>query len=410
MEILKGKKILLGITGGIAAYKSCELVRLWQKAGADVMAVMTPAAVNFITPLTLASLTGREVLTDTFAASNTGIDHIRAARWADLVVIAPATANTIAKIACGIADNLLTSAVLASRTPLVVAPAMNCAMYENAATQNNLRILKERGITLVGPDSGYQACRDIGRGRMSEPAEIFRQTASMLIAPGQNRRMVITAGPTEEPIDPVRCITNRSSGKMGYALAQAAAVRGWKVKLISGPVSLPDPVGVETVRIRTASEMLEQAWREARDAECFIGCAAVADFKPSSVSESKIKKTANDGFKLSLTQNPDIIKTVAALDNLFTVGFAAETDDLLVYARHKLQSKNLDMIIANDVSSPLTGFNSDDNEATIIYRNGREIPVPKMSKEDLALRIIDAINCELAETAALSESEENGRQ
>jgi phosphopantothenoylcysteine decarboxylase/phosphopantothenate--cysteine ligase len=396
MEILKGKKILLGITGGIAAYKCCELVRLWQKAGAEVMTVMTPAATNFITPLTMASLTAREVLTDTFSSSNVSIDHIRAARWADLVVIAPATANTIAKISKGIADNLLTCTVLASSAPVVVAPAMNCVMYENPATQENISILKSRGITLIGPDAGYQACGDTGRGRMSEPSEIFRRTASMLIAAGQTRRMVITAGPTEEPIDPVRCLTNRSSGKMGYALAQAAAAGGWKVKLISGPVSIDEPVGVETVRVRTAGEMLECAWREAKEARCFIGCAAVADFKPLSVSENKIKKTANDGFKLSLTQNPDIIKTVAALDGLFTVGFAAETNDLLVYARHKLETKKLDMIVANDVSSAQTGFNSDDNEATIIYRDGRETAFPKMSKEDLALRIIEAINDELA--------------
>lgn len=391
MDILKDKKVLLGVTGGIAAYKACELARLFRKAGAQVRAVMTPAACEFVTPLTLSALTGHETALEMFGSSG-NIDHIELARWADLLVIAPATANTLAKIAHGIADNLLTSIALATTSPKLVAPAMNCAMYANQATGENLRILEARGVHIVGPDTGYQACGETGAGRMSEPDAIFRRAAEILLVPQQSHRMVVTAGPTEEMIDPVRCITNLSSGRMGYALAQAAAIMGWKVTLISGPVAIPEPVAVEVVRVRTAAEMMDAAWSAAKSAECFIGCAAVSDYRPQTVAPQKIKKSSGENLKLVLTENPDIVRTVAALDDLFTVGFAAETDNVLAYAREKLKSKGLDMIVANDVSGSETGFNSTDNAATVIVADGSEVAFDRMSKELLAQEIISIIN------------------
>ncbi len=397
MKILEGKNILIGITGGIAAYKCCELIRLFQKAGAQVRAIMTPNAQNFITPLTIASLCQNEVLTDMFVQDNTHIDHIRLAKWADLMVIAPASANTIAKCAHGIADNLLTTCFLACKCSVVFAPAMNVQMYRHLATQNNLKLLSQWGFNIVGPAEGYQACGDVGPGRMCEPEEIFRYCAELILKPSQSKKMVITAGPTAEPIDPVRCITNHSSGKMGYALAQAAAIQGWQVTLISGKVALPKPIGVDIVSVSTAAQMLEESWKAAKCSNCFIGCAAVADFKPQSIAPQKIKKSADDDtLKLILTKNPDIIKTIAGLDHIFTVGFAAETNDLIAYARHKLESKNLDMIIANDVSAEGIGFNSDNNKVSVIYRDLRQEDLPLMSKEDLAIKIIQAIDREMA--------------
>ncbi len=396
MQILLNKKILLGITGGIAAYKSCELIRLFQKAGADVKVIMTPNATRFITPLTVSSLCGSPAVIDMFATSGSGIDHIEYTRWADLMVIAPASANTLAKITHGIADNFLTTAVLATETPLLVAPAMNVKMYQNQATQENIDVLKKRGVRFSGPEVGYQACGESGPGRMTEPQNIFRTAAELLLDQNKNKKIVITAGPTQEPLDPVRCLTNLSSGKMGYALAQAAAVMGWKTTLISGPVTLEMPVGVEALKVKTAAEMMDAVWQNCKDANCFIGCAAVADFRPEKVAPNKIKKSSDEeSLKLILTKNPDIIASLASLDHLYTVGFAAETENLLNYARNKLHNKKLNMIIANDVSKKDIGFNSDFNQAVIITDNGDEIAIPRMSKDDLALRIINEIENKL---------------
>lgn len=398
MQILLGKKILLGITGGIAAYKCCELIRLFQKAGAIVKVVMTNNATQFITPLTLEALSGHNVLVDMFNHHSNNIDHIDYARWSDLFVIAPASANTIAKIANGIADNLLTTIVLATSSPILVSPAMNTIMYKNIATQENIQKLKEHNIEVFGPALGYQACGEIGEGRMEEPSAIFRKSAEMLLSKNTNKKMVITAGPTEEPIDPVRCITNRSSGKMGYALAQAAAIKGWDVTLISGPSTLEKPFGVNLVKVKTAAEMMDATWLASKSSNCFIGCAAVADFRPIKVESNKIKKNPNeDTVKLVLTKNPDIIASIASLDQLYTVGFAAETEMLLEYARNKLKSKKLDMIIANDVSNKDIGFDSDNNEVTLITKDGNEKVLPLMNKEDLALMIIEEIENNLKE-------------
>ncbi len=392
MEYLKGKRILLGVTGGIAAYKCCELIRLLRKAGAGVRVVMTPAAEQFITPLTLATLSGAEVLRELFPSGGS-VDHISSVREADLLILAPATANTLAKMAGGIADNLLTCCLLAARIPVLAAPAMNCAMYENPATAANICTLRERGVHFVGPDVGWQACGESGPGRMSAPEAIFREAADLLLRPGQIRgTMVITAGPTEEPLDPVRTLTNRSSGRMGYALAGAAAMLGWRVRLISGPVTLDPPPAVDLIPVRTAAEMMDAAWREAKEADCFVGCAAVADFRPDHAARNKIKKCGEESLKLTLVPNPDIIRTIAGLDTVLAVGFAAETEHLAEYARHKLATKDLDLIVANDVSSTETGFGSEDNAALMIFRDGREVSLPRMRKEDMALRIISEIN------------------
>ncbi len=398
MQILSDKKILIGITGGIAAYKACELIRLFQKAGAQVRVIMTPNATKFITPLTVSALSGSNTIVDMFNKECSGIDHIECARWADLFVVAPASANTIAKIAFGIADNFLTTAVLATEAPLLIAPAMNVKMYQNQATQDNIQTLKNRGIHIIGPAVGYQACGEIGSGRMEDPLEIFKAAASILIKPQNNKKIVISAGPTEEPIDPVRCITNLSSGKMGYALAQAAAVRGWQVTLVSGPVNLDKPIGVNTIKVRTAADMMDAVWQNCKEANCFIGCAAVADFRPQKVAPNKIKKRPDDdSLKLILTKNPDIIATLSNLDGLYTVGFAAETENVLEYARGKLRSKKLNMIIANDVSKQDIGFNSDYNEVTIITNDNEEKALPCMPKEDLAFKIIEEIENKLQE-------------
>ena len=284
--MLKNKKILLGVTGGIAAYKSCELIRLYQKQGADVKVIMSEAATKFVAPLTFAALSHHEVEITMFDDS---IKHIELAQWADILVIAPATANTIAKIACGIADNLLTNIVLAATCPKLVAPAMNVNMYENAATRKNIHKLVQLGIQTIGPDSGYQACGDMGKGRLAALDQILDATVKIL-KKSNNRKIVITAGPTQEPLDPVRFITNHSSGKMGYALAQAAAEKGYTVKLVSGPTNIPVPSAVEIIKVKTASDMLNAVLHEIEDSDIFIGCAAVADFRSKVISRNKIKK------------------------------------------------------------------------------------------------------------------------
>ncbi|MBO6070834.1 MAG: bifunctional phosphopantothenoylcysteine decarboxylase/phosphopantothenate--cysteine ligase CoaBC [Succinivibrionaceae bacterium] len=390
--MLKNKKILLGVTGGIAAYKSCELIRLYQKQGADVKVIMSEAATKFVAPLTFAALSHHEVEITMFDDS---IKHIELAQWADILVIAPATANTIAKIACGIADNLLTNIILAATCPKLVAPAMNVNMYENAATRKNIHKLVQLGIQTVGPDSGYQACGDMGKGRLASLDQILDATVKIL-KKSNNRKIVITAGPTQEPLDPVRFITNHSSGKMGYALAQAAAEKGYTVKLVSGPTNIPVPSAVEIIKVKTASDMLNAVLHEIEDSDIFIGCAAVADFRSKVISRNKIKKTDDtESLFLELVKNPDIIKEVANLHKTFTVGFAAETTNVVEYAKSKLVKKDLDLIIANDVSDSSIGFNSDQNRVSLVFKDLSTEDLPLMNKQDLARVLIDKIESQL---------------
>lgn len=390
--MLKNKKILLGVTGGIAAYKSCELIRLYQKQGADVKVIMSEAATKFVAPLTFAALSHHEVEITMFDDS---IKHIELAQWADILVIAPATANTIAKIACGIADNLLTNIILAATCPKLVAPAMNVNMYENATTRKNIHKLVQLGIQTIGPDSGYQACGDMGKGRLASLDQILDATVKIL-KKSNNRKIVITAGPTQEPLDPVRFITNHSSGKMGYALAQAAAEKGYTVKLVSGPTNIPVPSAVEIIKVKTASDMLNAVLHEIEDSDIFIGCAAVADFRSKVISRNKIKKTDDtESLILELVKNPDIIKEVANLHKTFTVGFAAETTNVVEYAKSKLVKKDLDLIIANDVSDSSIGFNSDQNRVSLVFKDLSTEDLPLMNKQDLARVLIDKIESQL---------------
>lgn len=392
MLSLANKRILLGVTGGIAAYKSAEIIRRLQDAGAEVQVAMTRAATEFITPLTLQALSGNPVhleLLDTEAEAAMG--HIQLARWADAVLVAPATADFIAKLAQGRGDDLLSTLCLASRSPLAIAPAMNQGMWRSAATQSNLEQLRRRGVHIFGPSEGSQACGDVGPGRMSEPEDITELMADIFETGAlAGKKVVITAGPTREAIDPVRYISNHSSGKMGYALAEAAAEAGAETVLISGPVSLTPPERVRTIAVTSAEEMYKAALDEADGCQLFIASAAVADYRPVQASEQKIKKDA-DRMTIELVKNPDIVSAVAGLTNRpFTVGFAAETANLENYARGKLERKNLDLVIANDVSDRTIGFNSEDNEVLVVELSGSEA-IPKINKAILARQLIARI-------------------
>lgn len=392
MSSLTNKRILLGITGGIAAYKSAELVRRLQDAGATVRVVMTPGATEFITPLTLQALSGNPVhleLLDTEAEAAMG--HIELSRWADLILVAPASANFMAQLANGESGELLSAICLASRSPLALAPAMNQGMWRNASTQQNAELLRTRGISLFGPAEGEQACGDIGPGRMVEPDDIALLAADLFeTGTLAGRKVVITAGPTQEAIDPVRYISNHSSGKMGYALAEAAAEAGAETVLVSGPVSLATPDRVRTINVISAQEMYEAAVVEADGCDLFIASAAVADYRPVEAAPEKIKKS-NDTMVIELVKNPDIVSAVASLTaRPFTVGFAAETNNVEKYARGKLERKNLDLVIANDVSDRTIGFNSDDNEVLVVENNSTEA-IPKINKAILARQLIARI-------------------
>ncbi len=389
------KKILLGITGGIAAYKSAELVRLLKKADYEVKVVMTRGAEAFVTPLTFQALSGEAVRTSLLdPEAEAGMGHIELAKWADQVVIAPASADFIARLAQGMADDLLTTVCCATEAPIAVAPAMNQAMWSNGRTQRNIRLLEEDPqITLWGPDQGEQACGDKGPGRMLEAAVIAGLIIDKQPDTGKlaGKRVVITAGPTREPIDPVRYISNHSSGKMGYALAVAARDAGASVVLVSGPVNLPAPAGVEVRDVVTAEDMLKATCR-AVDEGCdlFIATAAVADYRPENLASDKIKKSS-EAMALSLVRNPDTLATIAARpDAPFTVGFAAETSDVARYARDKMQRKNLRMIVANDVSVPGMGFNSDQNTVTVFWPGGQESIGPA-TKTAIAVRLVTLI-------------------
>ncbi|MFY1026890.1 bifunctional phosphopantothenoylcysteine decarboxylase/phosphopantothenate--cysteine ligase CoaBC [Actinobacillus seminis] len=395
MQNLQGKRIVVGITGGIAAYKTIELIRLLRKYDAEVRVVLTPAAAEFVTPLTLQAVSGNPVsqsLLDPQAELAMG--HIELAKWADALLIAPASADFLARLTVGMANDLLSTVCLATASPILLAPAMNQQMYRQAITQQNLQQLRQRGLHMVGPNAGEQACGDVGFGRMSEPPEIYTALCSLLQPQTDlnNISVVITAGPTQEAIDPVRYISNYSSGKMGFALADAFAKRGAKVTLIAGPVNLATPANVTRINVTSAQEMCQIALQSAVKNAIFIGCAAVADYRMAEVSQQKIKKTGdNDELTLRLVKNPDIIATVAALteNRPFVVGFAAETQNIAQYAKHKLSQKNLDLICANDVSNGQV-FGQDHNSLHLFWHDG-EKSLPSAGKADLATDLVNEI-------------------
>ena len=369
--------ILLGVSGGIAAYKAAELVRRLQDNGAAVRVVMTESAQAFITPLTLQALSGNPVHRDVLDENaEAAMGHIELARWADLVLVAPATANTLARITHGLADDLLTTLCLATQAPLAVAPAMNQHMWNAKATQANLSVLIARGVSVWGPDAGSQACGDVGPGRMLDPSELALRAVSAASGgpssgPLSGRRILITAGPTREAIDPVRFITNHSSGKMGYAVARAAHEMGGHVTVVSGPVAIDPPPGVDLVPVTSAAEMHAEVMQRAAECDLFVAAAAVADYTPADVATSKIKKKAAD-MRIELARNPDILADVAALPSApFTVGFAAETDDLEANARDKLLRKKLKMIAANQVGKG-RGFDVDHNTLKVFWHEGHQ--------------------------------------
>ncbi len=385
-------RIILGVGGGIAAYKAAELARLLMERGHEVQAVMTAAAQEFVRPLTFAALTGRKVLTDLFAIES-AIEHIAVAQEHDLLAIAPATADLMAKLAHGEANDFLTTLYLAFQGPVVVAPAMNVNMWDHPATRSNLEMLRQRGHRIVGPAEGYLACGMVGAGRLADPEEI----ADAIALEVRTRRelegetVLITAGPTQEPLDPVRFISNRSSGKMGYALAEAAAARGARVILISGPVHLPPPRGVETIAVHTAQEMRDKVFDNLANAGIVIKAAAVADFHLSRVHDQKIKKTAAR-VSLELDPTPDILAELGRnKGDRLLIGFAAETQNLQQEARRKLESKNCDMVVGNLVGGAETGFESDHNEVVLVMRTGEVLPLPRASKREIADRIFDEV-------------------
>ena len=398
MNSLANKNILLGVTGGIAAYKSAEIVRSLKKAGSSVRVVMTKSAEEFITPLTLQALSGNKVSSQLLdPESELGMGHIELAKWADAILIAPATANTLAKLASGRGDDLLSSISLAFEGPISLAPAMNQAMWKDSRTEENIKKLINSKFQIYGPGSGEQACGDVGLGRMLEPDEII-SSFSLLFEEGllMNKSILISAGPTQEPIDPVRYITNKSSGKMGYSLAQAGLEAGAKVTLISGPVNIEAPEGVHLVEIKTAEEMYEAVMHHIRNSDVFISSAAVADYKPENFSKEKIKKSNKDlDISIPMTENKDILKSVGAMENKpYLVGFAAETNDLIKNAKLKLSKKKLDLIVANDISNTEIGFDSDENEVTLI-NNEIELFIEKGPKKRVASKIIQYISEQL---------------
>lgn len=386
------KRIVLGVSGGIAAYKSAELIRRLRDAGAEVQVVMTAAAQEFITPLTLQALSGNPVHTDLLdPAAEAAMGHIELARWADLVLVAPASADCIARLAQGIANDLLTTLWLATKAKLALAPAMNQQMWAAPALQENLAVLRQRGVAVFGPAAGSQACGDIGEGRMLEAVELAERCADQFeTAALSGKHVVITAGPTREALDPVRYLSNHSSGKMGFAIARACVEAGARVTLIAGPVSLATPDRVDRVNVTSALEMLAAAQTAAAGADIFIATAAVADYRPRDVAGQKIKKSS-DAITLELVKNPDIVATIAALPaRPFMVGFAAETEKVVEHAREKLLRKQLDMIACNDVARGDIGFQSDDNALTVIWKDG-DVALEKASKASIARQLVAII-------------------
>lgn len=387
--------IVLGVTGGIAAYKAPELVRRLQEIGADVRVILTPNAARFVSPLSLAAVSNHGVIIDQWGdPEKGGVDHIELARWAELLLVAPATANFLAKMAVGIADDALSTYAIAHRREILVVPAMNTFMFQHATVAANLETLRARGIGIMDPDSGLLACGDEGVGRMPDiPVIVDRVKTCFAPRDLEGRSILVTAGPTREPIDPVRFISNRSSGKMGYAIAQAAQRRGAKVTLVSGPTSLPAPNGVDVEPINTAVEMLDAVMRRLDGCDVVIKTAAVADFAPASAAEQKVKKeSAGKEITLTLRMNPDILSAVASRSpRPFLVAFAAETDSVEQHAREKLRQKNADLIVANDVSDPSIGFDSDQNEVIVIARDGSATRIERSPKMVVANRILDLV-------------------
>jgi phosphopantothenoylcysteine decarboxylase/phosphopantothenate--cysteine ligase len=390
--MLKDKTIVLGITGGIAAYKAADLASKLTQAGAKVEVVMTEAATKFITPLTLRNITRRPVVTDMFElASEYSVEHVALAEAADCVVIAPATANTIARLAAGIADDMLGTVVLATEAPVIVAPAMNDNMYRNSVTQKNVAKLKARGFTFIEPEYGRLASGKMGKGRLPETGGIIETIEQVL---GKKRdlegkRIVVTAGGTQEPIDPVRHIGNRSSGRMGYALAEAARDRGAQVTLVTAPATLSPPDGVELVKVRTVADMRDAVLKAVKKADVLIMAAAVADYQPKAIAKSKIKKESRQGLTLELVKTPDILSEVTG--NIIKVGFAAESENMVANARKKLRNKGLDLVVANDITQTDAGFDVDTNRVTMIDKKGKTEDLPLMSKREVAERILDRV-------------------
>ena len=408
MSELAGKNILLGVTGGIAAYKSADLVRRLREAGASVQVVMTPAATAFITPLTLQAVSGQPVRTELFDVdAEAAMGHIELARWAEHVLVAPASAGFMARLAHGMADDLLTTLCLATGAPIALAPAMNRQMWANPATRDNAALLGQRGIRLLGPGEGDQACGEVGAGRMLEPTELVAALEQLQAGDGgvlSGLAVVVTAGPTREPLDPVRYISNRSSGKMGFAVAAAAAAAGAQVTLITGPVSLATPPGVVRIDVETAAEMQEAVHRVQAACDIFVAAAAVADYRSGAPEAQKIKKKA-DNFSLKLEKTDDILAAVAAgKQPPFTVGFAAETSDLLRHAGDKLRRKGLDMIAANLVDDAGRGFDSDDNALHVLWEDGEQA-LEQQPKTQLASALVELIGQRYA-----ARRRDNGRQ
>ncbi|MDD6314469.1 MAG: bifunctional phosphopantothenoylcysteine decarboxylase/phosphopantothenate--cysteine ligase CoaBC [Porphyromonadaceae bacterium] len=398
MSILKGKHIILGITGGIAAYKSVYLLRLLVKAGAEVQVVITPSGREFITPVTLSSLSGRPVISEFFTA-NTGQwnSHVDLGLWADAMVIAPATASTIGKMAGGIADNMLVTTYLSAKEQVFVAPAMDLDMWAHPSTQRNVATLRADGVEIVEPGSGELASHLCGKGRMAEPEQIVEALEQWFLRhdttlPLKGKRILITAGPTYENIDPVRFIGNHSSGKMGYALAAACREQGAEVVLVSGPVSLPAPAGVERVSVTSACEMLEASRRAFDTCHAAIFCAAVADYAPAVVAESKIKREGAEIMCIELKRNPDIAASLSReKGKRLTIGFALETDNGADNARRKLEAKNLDWVVLNRLGDPGAGFGVDTNSVTLFSRGGEELSFPVKSKQEVARDIVATV-------------------
>lgn len=398
----EARHVLLGVTGCIGVYKAVEILRGLQQAGTTVQVVMTRHATEFVRPLTFEALSGRPVVVGMYERPNYGvIEHIALAREAQLLLVAPATANVLAKFAQGVADDFLSTLYLSNTNPVLIAPAMNVEMWYHPATQENLARLRGRGVSIVEPGSGYQACGEVGVGRLAEPAEIVSRALALLDAgkAGQARdfagaHVLVTAGPTVEDLDPVRFLTNRSSGRMGYALAEAARDRGARVTLVTGPVQLPRPHGMEVVEVRSTREMYQAVMEDLEAATIYLGAAAVADFRPATLAQTKIKKQGDGRVTLELEPTEDILAAVAGAPGRagrFVAGFAAESENLLAYAESKLRAKGLDLIIANDVTIPGAGFDGETNVATLLRRDGQRWDLPLQSKRAMADRILDEI-------------------
>ena len=394
MSALSGKSVVLCVTGGIAAYKAADIISRLRKKGANVFVIMTKSATEFITPLTFEVLSGNRVVTDMFSRDFTWeVEHISLAKRADVFVIAPATANVIGKAAHGIADDMVTTTLMATKAPMVIAPAMNTGMYENPVVQENITILENRGVRFVQPASGRLACGDSGKGKLAEPETIVNEICAAAMKQDlKGKTILVTAGPTREAIDPVRFISNHSTGKMGYAIAQNASMRGAKVILVSGPVALETPYGVERVNVSSARDMHDAVISRLDKVDWVIKSAAVGDYRPETTADEKIKKK-DDDMSISLVRNPDILAEIGSKkqNHQLVCGFSMETQDLLNNSRAKLQKKNCDMLVANNLKTEGAGFAHDTNVATLLYRDGTHEPLSLMQKDDLASIVLDRL-------------------